>query len=84
MIILNNVFEWFVQNNEEKVEIWEHLHRNIKPGCLLVTVPSLQESIQDLAVKLKLNEWVKPMECDTPESRSLFEDVENIFLYQCQ
>lgn len=81
-IILNNVFEWFVDGRDEKARIWEHLRGEIKPGCLLVTVPSLEESIRDLPVKFTLSEWVEPMKPHLPDSVSLYEDVENIFLYR--
>jgi len=82
VIILNNVFEWFVDPSQQ-VFMWQFLSRNIKTGALLVTIPSLEKSIDGLALGSSLQQWVKPY-CSnkpniTPSDSS--EDVD-INLYQ--
>lgn len=45
VIVLNNVFEFFMPV-EEQIRTWKILRENVtKPGCIIVTVPSLEEAI---------------------------------------
>ncbi|KAM4664510.1 uncharacterized protein O3C94_012591 isoform 2-T2 [Discoglossus pictus] len=50
VVVLNNVFEYFL-DKVEQLKAWTFLYENLKKrGCLLVTVPSLQESLDKLQV----------------------------------
>lgn len=49
IICLNNVFEFFMPPNVQ-ARIWAFLRANIKKGALLVTIPSLEDSLQYLDV----------------------------------
>jgi chemotaxis methyl-accepting protein methylase len=51
VIIMNNVFEFFMEL-EEQISIWRFLKQTIKPGTLLVTVPPLEESFSHLQVSV--------------------------------
>merc|ERR1711874_639467 len=44
VIVLNNVFSWFMPE-QLQAKMWQCLHRVISPGCLLVTIPALEDSI---------------------------------------
>ncbi|QQP35621.1 Uncharacterized protein FKW44_023896, partial [Caligus rogercresseyi] len=47
VIVLNNVFDWFM-SPELQVKMWLFLRSVIKPGAIMVTLPSLKESLQKL------------------------------------
>lgn len=49
IIVLNNVFEFFMPPAVQ-ARIWAFLRSNIKKGCLLVTIPSLEDSLQYIDV----------------------------------
>ncbi|CAB4070022.1 unnamed protein product [Lepeophtheirus salmonis] len=59
VVILNNVFDWFM-SPELQVKMWLFLRSVIKPGSLIVTVPSLQESLQHLPTGIVLETWMNP------------------------
>ncbi|XP_073425926.1 uncharacterized protein [Dendrobates tinctorius] len=65
VVVLNNVFEYFL-NKEEQMKAWIFMYENIrKKGCLVVTVPSLKESLTKLQISLQLDQWVEEIEVDT-------------------
>jgi hypothetical protein len=49
VIIMNNVFEFFLEPDEQ-ISVWSFLRQTIKPGTLLVTVPPLEETFSHLQV----------------------------------
>ncbi|KAM9645118.1 uncharacterized protein ACIGJ3_014225 isoform 2-T2 [Trichechus inunguis] len=50
VVIMNNVFEYFL-NEAEQTRAWEYINHNVrKQGSLLVTVPSLEESLSGLQI----------------------------------
>ena len=51
VIILNNVFEFFIPQSIQ-IRIWNFLRSNIKKGALLVTIPSLEDTLQYIDVSL--------------------------------
>ena len=49
IVVLNNVFEFFAADAAEERRLWAFVMANVtKPGCLLVTVPSLEEVAERL------------------------------------
>ncbi|XP_019688485.1 uncharacterized protein LOC101083598 isoform X5 [Felis catus] len=53
VIIMNNVFEYFL-DEAEQARAWEYISHNVrKQGSLLVTVPSLEDSLSSLQVRLQ-------------------------------
>ncbi|KAM4014504.1 uncharacterized protein ACNLHF_004236 isoform 2-T2 [Anomaloglossus baeobatrachus] len=65
VVVLNNVFQYFM-NKEEQIKAWKFIYENMKKkGSLLVTVPSLKESLTKLQINLQLGQWVEEIELDT-------------------
>ncbi|XP_051250600.1 uncharacterized protein zgc:109986 isoform X2 [Dicentrarchus labrax] len=65
VLIMNNVFEFFMEPTEQ-VRAWNFIMKNFrKKGSLLVTVPSLQESLNTLQEAVQPG-WVEelPVDCD--------------------
>lgn len=83
--VMNNVFEYFL-NETEQARAWEYISHNVrKQGSLLVTVPSLEESLSGLQVNIQLSSWVEeiPLNYDVyPEKDIDREALEQIHLYQ--
>ncbi|KAM8921758.1 uncharacterized protein RCH25_016471 [Pelodytes ibericus] len=64
VVILNNVFEYFL-DKEEQAKAWTVLNENLrKRGSLLVTVPSLKESLENLQINIRLDQWVEEIKLD--------------------
>ncbi|XP_074441245.1 uncharacterized protein LOC141742561 isoform X1 [Larus michahellis] len=62
VVVMNNVFEYFL-DRQEQARAWEFIAFNVrKRGSLLVTVPSLKESLSKLQTNIQLNQWVEEMQ----------------------
>lgn len=59
VVILNNVFDWFMAPDLQ-VKMWQFLRATLSPGALLVTIPSLETSLEVLDTGIDLNTWVRP------------------------
>ncbi|XP_040825159.1 uncharacterized protein LOC121148876 [Ochotona curzoniae] len=85
VIIMNNVFEYFL-NEAEQARAWECISHNVrKRGSLLVTVPSLEESLSGLQTNVQLSSWVEeiPLNYDVyPQMDIDREALEQIHLYK--
>ncbi|XP_065196142.1 uncharacterized protein LOC135827599 [Sycon ciliatum] len=59
VVILNNVFEFFLTDEEQR-SIWLFLYESIRRnGCYLVTVPSLSKTFSTLGISdINLSQWV--------------------------
>jgi hypothetical protein len=53
VIIMNNVFEFFLEP-EQQISVWKFLRQTIKSGTLLVTVPPLEDTFSCLQVSINL------------------------------
>ncbi|XP_022621872.1 uncharacterized protein LOC111237171 [Seriola dumerili] len=63
VLVMNNVFEFFMEPSEQ-VRAWRFIMQNFrKTGSLLVTVPSLQESLDALQEALRSG-WVEELPVD--------------------
>ncbi|MED6271375.1 hypothetical protein CHARACLAT_019634 [Characodon lateralis] len=63
VLIMNNVFEYFIEPSEQ-IGAWKFIMQTFrKRGSLLVTVPSLQESLDALQVPLPPG-WVEELSVD--------------------
>uniref|UniRef100_A0A2I4AJ46 Uncharacterized protein zgc:109986 n=1 Tax=Austrofundulus limnaeus TaxID=52670 RepID=A0A2I4AJ46_AUSLI len=63
VLIMNNVFEYFLESSKQ-VSAWRFIMQTFrKTGSLLVTVPSLQESLNALQVALEPG-WVEELPVD--------------------
>ncbi|XP_036307636.1 uncharacterized protein LOC118726663 isoform X1 [Pipistrellus kuhlii] len=85
VVIMNNVFEYFL-DEAEQARAWECISHNVrKQGSLLVTVPSLEESLSGLQVSIQLSSWVEeiPLNYNVyPEKDTNREAFEQIHLYK--
>jgi len=81
VIVLNNVFEWFL-DVEQQVKVWRYLKEIITPGTLLVTVPSLETSLENINTGISLDEWVDDEEGANPDFCTDEEVTAEIFLYR--
>ncbi|XP_073340017.1 uncharacterized protein [Pagrus major] len=64
VLIMNNVFEFFMEPREQ-VRAWRFIMENFrKKGSLLVTVPSLQESLSTLQQEALQPGWVEELPVD--------------------
>ncbi|XP_050753048.1 uncharacterized protein LOC127016537 [Gymnogyps californianus] len=62
VVVMNNVFEYFL-DRQEQARAWEFIACNVrKRGSLLVTVPSLKESLSKLQTDIQLSQWVEEMQ----------------------
>jgi hypothetical protein len=85
VVIMNNVFEYFL-NEAQQVRAWKYISHNIrKKGSLLVTVPSLQDSLSGLQTDIQLSLWVEevPLNYDVyPQKDIDREALKQIHLYK--
>jgi len=85
VIVLNNVFDWFVPINAQ-VNLWQLLHQNIKKGALIVTIPSIEEALEKLPnnAGIDVAKWVKPSPPFRPSrmsSTEIGDKIDSIKLY---
>ena len=86
VIVLNNVFDWFVPMDVQ-VKLWQFIRQNTQSGTLMVTIPSIEESLRKLpnSAGIDLYQWVKPSPPFRPTrlpSHEIEEKSELIKLYQ--
>lgn len=77
VVILNNVFEFFMPEHEQ-VQLWQFLRKHIKQGAILVTVPSLEDSLKELETGIGISQWVKQRHVTDPLSYSFMEDHDEL------
>lgn len=77
VVILNNVFEFFTPEPEQ-VTLWQFLRRTIKKGAILVTVPSLEDSLKELQTGIVVSEWVQRRYVTDPLAYSFVMDHEEL------
>uniref|UniRef100_A0A8C5WK93 Methyltransferase type 11 domain-containing protein n=1 Tax=Leptobrachium leishanense TaxID=445787 RepID=A0A8C5WK93_9ANUR len=64
VVVLNNVFEYFLEK-EEQAKAWTFLNENLrKKGSLLITVPTLKESLGKLQLNINVDHWVEEVDLD--------------------
>ncbi|XP_061676492.1 uncharacterized protein zgc:109986 [Syngnathoides biaculeatus] len=84
VLVMNNVFEYFMEPGEQ-VRAWRFIMQAFrKPGSLLVTVPSLEDSLQPLQVALPTG-WVEelPVDYDVYVGKDADpEDLQQFHLYR--
>ncbi|CAH1792661.1 unnamed protein product [Owenia fusiformis] len=60
VVIMNNVFEFFASKDIQS-KIWGLLYENIrKKGTIVITSPSLEESLYKLGITIDIGTWLKP------------------------
>jgi len=83
VLILNNVFEFFVEEHEQKV-IWEFLGQSMSKGSLIVSIPSLSEALSNFKTSFDIDKWVEeiPLNYGDEDDLELIENLEQIHLYK--
>ncbi|CAB3980343.1 Hypothetical predicted protein [Paramuricea clavata] len=90
VILLNNTFEFFLQRDVQ-ISTWQNIRRNIcKSGCILITVPSLEESVcigDEGQPILDLNSWLVPLNVNASDlkldySEDELDELSNIHFYK--
>ncbi|XP_046349065.1 uncharacterized protein LOC124129708 [Haliotis rufescens] len=61
VVILNNVFEFFVPKDLQE-KLWSYLFSTLRNNTILVTVPSLEESLQQLQTGINLKQCVESID----------------------
>lgn len=61
---MNNVFEFFAAPAVQR-QLWITLRSWIKRGALLLTCPTLEQSIANLDTGIQLNQWVECLNSDS-------------------
>ena len=88
VVVLNNVFQFFA-SREEQLRLWMFLRATLtRPGCIIVSVPSLREALDTAQVEsLVLDEWVECIggseggEGEVEEENDEDEDGDDIHVY---
>ncbi|XP_025946641.1 uncharacterized protein LOC112977926 isoform X4 [Apteryx rowi] len=85
VVVMNNVFEYFLDRLEQ-ARAWEFIACNVrKRGLLLITVPSLKESLSKLQTDIQLSQWVEEIQLNYDvylEKEVDREALEQIHLYK--
>lgn len=85
VIVMNNVFEYFLPEAQQ-ASAWNYIIHNVrKQGSLLVTVPSLQDSLMGLEINMQLSSWVEeiPLNFDVYAQRDIDQEaLQQIHLYK--
>ena len=78
VIVMNNVFEFFA-DQERLIALWRFAIKTLKgSNKLLITIPSLQESLEPLGLLSLLTNFVEEL----PLSFENFDDIEDIHMYK--
>uniref|UniRef100_A0A0M3JWK4 Methyltransf_11 domain-containing protein n=1 Tax=Anisakis simplex TaxID=6269 RepID=A0A0M3JWK4_ANISI len=86
VVILNNVFNFFLPPNEQ-LSCWKFLHETIRGGAVIVSNPSVETVTEHLNLPFTLNEWITKIDTSHLAARfaaaddELFEDCEKLTLY---
>ncbi|KAK8738742.1 hypothetical protein OTU49_003653, partial [Cherax quadricarinatus] len=84
IICLNNVFEFFMPAGVQ-ARIWAFLRSNVKKGALLVTIPSLEDSLQYIDCGFRHQEWAREVPPHNPNITAPFDfqsETSEVKLYQ--
>ncbi|KAH3853372.1 uncharacterized protein LOC127875258 [Dreissena polymorpha] len=90
VIVLNNVFEFF-SSVEVQLRIWQFLFETVrKKDTVLVTVPSIEESLSNIDAAIDVQTWVEPVNVDNVRKSAVLKyfpdedssDLDDIFMYR--
>lgn len=84
VIVLHNVFEWFMPV-QAQTAIWQFLRAHIPKHGLIVASPRIEESLASLHTGIDTSQWLRPLNPARPEASALTEaedESDAIFLYQ--
>ena len=76
VVIMNNVFEFFAPPSTQR-QLWMTLRSWIKRGALLLTCPTLEQSIANLDTAIQLDQWVECLNGDFNGAACRMDDASN-------
>jgi len=84
VVVMNNVFEFFVPQ-EQQQQIWQFIRESVcKKGSKLVTIPSLESTLKNNKISLDVDKWVQRIAIQHPVTGNTEEDedCESVCLYE--
>lgn len=85
IIVLNNVFEFFMEPNEQ-IKMWKLIFERVKKKALLVTCPALDVTMESLPdVGIDMDKWVQELDVfnmDAPDMPTDDPELKMIHLYE--
>ncbi|ORX82278.1 hypothetical protein BCR32DRAFT_292777 [Anaeromyces robustus] len=86
IVVLNNVFQFFIKKKAAQRNLWKFLHENItKKGAIIIAMPSLEEQLAEVNSPINLKQWLKPFHLERDLSmydENEAEDIMNMFFYR--
>ncbi|VDM80038.1 unnamed protein product [Strongylus vulgaris] len=81
MIVMNNVFSFFM-DREEQAECFEFIHKHAKKGCLIVHNPDIRTVLAHLKLTFQTQEWLEVI--STNEECEMFANGDQDVLSDCE
>ncbi|XP_060557407.1 uncharacterized protein LOC132717851 [Ruditapes philippinarum] len=90
VVILNNVFEFFMDANQQ-LKLWKSMSDNIrKKDTIIITIPGIEESLSRIQAPIDLGSWIRPIDISQLKEQAVlkyFKDIEDsdlddIHMYQ--
>ncbi|ORX46190.1 hypothetical protein BCR36DRAFT_585330 [Piromyces finnis] len=86
IVVLNNVFQFFIKKKASQRNLWKFLHDNItKKGTIIVTMPSLEEQLAEVNSPIRVDQWLDSFHLERDLSmydENDAEDIMNMFFYR--
>jgi hypothetical protein len=86
IVVLNNVFQFFIKKKAAQRNLWKFLHDNItKKGAIIITMPSLEEQLAEVNSPIKVDQWLDSFHLERDLSmyeENDAEDIMNMFFYR--
>ncbi|VDN59185.1 unnamed protein product [Dracunculus medinensis] len=86
VVVLNNVFSFFLPP-EEQINCWNFLHRAVRRGAVIVSIPSMEILTEHLQLEFSISDWLDKIDSGHLAARfagtneDLFDDCVKITLY---
>jgi len=59
IVVLNNVFQFFIKKKASQRNLWKFLHDNItKKGAIIISMPSLEEQLAEVNVNIPFYSYI--------------------------
>jgi len=81
VVVLMNVFEWFLDRQQQN-NVWNYLHRCIKPGAFVVASPPIDVSLALIKSKIDIRSWLKKVDSEHPCGDTDFVEETEFCIYQ--
>jgi len=86
IVVLNNVFQFFIKKKASQRNLWKFLHDNItKKGAIIISMPSLEEQLAEVNSPIKVDQWLESFHLERDLSMyndNDAEDIINMYFYR--